>query len=48
MDKKGILSNTEIGKMKDEIPNGTIKEACFLKSEAYCYATVKGEEEKKL
>ena len=34
--------------MKDEIPNDTIIEACFLKAKAYYYTTVKGEEEKKL
>ena len=45
---KGILHNNELGKMKDEIPNDTIMEACFLKAKAYCYNTVKREEEKKL
>ena len=44
----GILHNNELGKMKDEIPNDTIEEACFLKAKAYCFNTVKGEEEKKL
>ena len=45
----GILhNNNELGKMKDELPNDTIREACFLKAKAYCYTTVKGEEEKKL
>ena len=44
----GILHNTELGKMKDGIPNDTIIEACFLKAKAYYYTTVKGEEEKKL
>ena len=34
--------------MNDELPNDTIIEACFLKAKAYCYNTVKGEEEKKL
>ena len=38
----------ELGKMKDEMPNDTTIEACFLKAKAYCYTTVKGEEEKKL
>ena len=42
----GILHNTELGKMKDELPNGTIMEACFLKAKAYCYTSVKGEEKK--
>ena len=45
---KGFLHNNEIGKMKDELPNDTIIEACFLKTKAYCYNTVKREEEKKL
>ena len=44
----GILHNSELGKMKDEIPNDTIIEACFLKSKAYCFNTVKGEEEEKV
>ena len=39
---------TELGKMKDELPNDTIIEACFLNAKAYCYNTVKREEEKKL
>ena len=43
----GIIHNSELGKMKDEIPNDTIIEACFLKANAYCYTSVKGEEEKK-
>ena len=43
-----ILHNNELGKMKDELPNYTIVEACFLKAKAYCYNTVKGEDEKKL
>ena len=30
------------------MPNDTIIEACFLNAKAYCYTTVKGEEEKKL
>ena len=34
--------------MKDEIPNDTIMEACFLKIKAYCFNTVKKAEEKKL
>ena len=34
--------------MKDELPNDTFIEACFLKAKAYCYNTVKGEDEKKL
>ena len=34
--------------MKDELPNDAIIEACFLKAKAYCYNTVKREEEKKL
>ena len=42
-----ILSNKELGKMKSEKPNDTILEARFLKDKAYCYTTVKGEEEKK-
>ena len=45
---KDILHNNELGKMKDELPNDTIIEACFLKAKAYCYNTVKGEKEKKL
>ena len=45
---KDILHNNELGKMKDELLKDTIIEACFLKSKAYCYNTVKGEEEKKL
>ena len=32
--------------MKDEIPNDTILEACFIKGKAYCFNTVKREEEK--
>ena len=32
--------------MKDEIPNDTIMEACFLKAKSYYYTTVKGEEKK--
>ena len=44
---KGILSNTELGKLKDEVPNDTNKEACFLKAKAYYYTAVKNEEEKK-
>ena len=34
--------------MKDELPNDTIIEACFLIAKAYCYNTVKVEDEKKL
>ena len=45
---KDNLHNNELGKMKDEIPNDAIIEACFLKAKAYCFNTVKGEEEKKL
>ena len=45
---KDFLHNDELGKMKDELPNDTIIEACFLKTKAYCYNTVKREEEKKL
>ena len=45
---KDILHNNELGKMKDELPNDTIIEACFLKFKEYCYITVKCEEEKKL
>ena len=49
MDKiKDILHNNELSKLKDELPNDTIIEACFLKAKAYCYNTVKREEEKKL
>ena len=44
----GILHNKVLGKMKDEMHNDTIIEACFLKTKAYCFITVKGEEEKKL
>ena len=36
MDKvKVIMSITELGKMKDEIPIDTITEACFHKAKAY-------------
>ena len=45
---KDILHNNELGKMKDELPNDTIIEACFLKAKAYCYNTIKVEKEKKL
>ena len=45
---KYILHNIELGKMKDELPNDTIIEACFLKAKSYCYITVKREDEKKL
>ena len=49
MDKiEDILHNNELSKMKDELPNDTIIEACFLKAKAYCFNKVKGEEEKKL
>ena len=41
----GILHNSELGKLKDEIPNDNIMESCFLKAKAYFF---KGEEEKKL
>ena len=44
----GIIHKSELGKMKDEIPNDTIIEACFLKAKACCFTTVKGEAEKKL
>ena len=44
----GILHNSELGKMKDEIPNDTIMEACFFKAKAYCFITVKKEEKKKI
>ena len=43
----GILKNSELGKMKDEISTDTIIEACFLKAKAYCYTTFKKEKEKK-
>ena len=43
-----ILHNNELVKMKDEIPNDTIRKACFFKAKAYCLNTVKGEEEKNL
>ena len=47
MDKiKDILHNIELSKMKDELPNDTIIEACFLKAKAYCYNTVKREKVK--
>ena len=53
---KDILHNNELAKMKDELPNDTIIEACFLEAKVYCYRlhrnsvdkTVKGENEKKL
>ena len=45
---KDILHNNELSKTKDELPNVTIIEACFLKAKAFCYNTVKREEEKKL
>ena len=37
----GILHNSELGNMKDEITNDTIIEACFLKAKAYCYTSAK-------
>ena len=45
---KDILHTNELSKMKDELSNDTIIEACFLKAKAYCNNTVKREEEKKL
>ena len=45
---KDILNITEIGKMTEKKPNETIIEACFLKAKNYCYATVEGEEDKKI
>ena len=47
---KDILLNTELGKMKDKIPNDTINKLSLisLKVKAYCYTTVKGEEGKKI
>ena len=49
MDKiKGVLSNTELGKMKYELLNDTIIEDCFSKAKSYCFTTVKREEERKL
>ena len=42
--KKDVLHNSELGKMKDEIPNDTTMEACFLKAKAYCFNAVKREE----
>ena len=44
---KDVLHNNELGKMKDELTNDTITEACFLKAKAYCYNRFKGEDEKK-
>ena len=38
---KDTLHNNELGEMKDELPNDTIIEACFLKAKAFCYNTVK-------
>ena len=32
---KDILHNNESGKMRDELPNDTIIEACFHKAKAY-------------
>ena len=43
-----IVHNNELGKLKDEIPNDTIIEVCFLKATAFYLNTVQGEEEKKL
>ena len=52
-----ILHNCKLGKMKDELCKttddgativNTIIEACFLKANAYCYTSVKEQEEKKL
>ena len=34
---KDILHINGLGKMKDELPNDTTIEACFLKAKAYCY-----------
>ena len=45
---KDILHIHELSNMKDELPNDTIIETCFLKAKAYCYNTVNGEDEKKL
>ena len=42
------IQHSEWHKLKDEIPNDTTLEACFLKAKAYCFTTVKGGEEKKL
>ena len=42
------MSNSELGKMNDELSNDTIIEACFLKAKAYCYNTDKDEVEKRL
>ena len=33
---KGIIHYTELGEMKDEIPNDNTVEACFLDARAYC------------
>ena len=44
----GILHISKLGKLKDEILNDIIMEACFLKAKAYCFNTVEIEEEKKL
>ena len=43
-----LLHNNELGKLKDEMPNDTIRGACFIKAKAYFYTTVKAEEEKKI
>ena len=43
-----VLHNNELGKIKDELPNDTLIEACFLKAKAYCYNTVNGVDEKKV
>ena len=45
---KATLSNTELGKMKDEITYDTTIESCFFKAKAYCYTTFRGEEEENL
>ena len=42
------IHHSEWRKLKDEIPNDTIIEACFLKAKAYSFTTIKGGEEKKL
>ena len=37
----GILHNSKLVKIKDEIPNDTIMEACFLKAKAYYFNAFK-------
>ena len=37
----GILHNNELGKMKDEMPNDTIMEACFLKAKHFVLIELK-------